>query len=367
MAAARIKQLEDKIARYERVLSSCSRCKASLTSEEVEDATSPVVSPTQGGSSEQGGPKVPSTASAPSSKDPLTTGRQVQPIRSSKRNKPTSRSTLPQRNADAVDSPGSASRLAKTATGPSRDMERSSSRLSKRTTVGPVSSSSSSSAMQQTSTAHSLHLRPTSLRPSSSRIDTLSADTNQPSTTTPSLPKSRIGAGRPRNDPNKPGDWFISANIMLREVPLGWVWHAKIVQVDRSLLAAVATDTNAISDDTTGTVDDTQNKDRLVKLVRGFAHRHSVQRINFQQFLLVCLCKVLSAQKVPQSSIVEALKICISDTSEKNIDKYLKGAEWANTLMDRLFFTEWGYRAVDLLVLCMCRGNVTHLYANIYR
>ena len=162
---------------------------------------------------------------------------------------------------------------------------------------------------------------------------------------------------KPQLHPHNAPRWLVPADKMLVEVPTGWIWHTKIVQVDRSLLAAVATDTIAVPDDAVGAVNDTQNEDRLLKLVRGFAHRHSVQRINFQHFLLVCLCRVLSAQGFPRSSIVETLQICISDTSEANMDGYLKGAKWANNLLNRLFFTDWGYRAIDLMVLCTCGGK----------
>ena len=119
------------------------------------------------------------------------------------------------------------------------------------------------------------------------------------------------------------------------------------------MLAAVAINTAADPADTVDAMEDTQNKDHLVRLVRDFAHRHSDKRVDFQQFLLVCLCRVLSAQMVPQSSIVETLQICISDSMERNIDRYLKGAKWANELMDRLFFAGWRYRAIDLLILCV--------------
>ena len=119
------------------------------------------------------------------------------------------------------------------------------------------------------------------------------------------------------------------------------------------MLAAVAIDTAADSANTVEAVDDTQDKDHLLRLVRDFAHRHSDKRVDFQHFLLVCLCRVLAAQMVPQSSIVETLQICISDSMERNIDRYLKGAKWVNELMDRLFFAGWRYRAVDLLLLCV--------------
>lgn len=140
---------------------------------------------------------------------------------------------------------------------------------------------------------------------------------------------------------------------MLGEVPLGWAWNGKLSKVDKSMLAAVAMDASTVPDGMISAVDEVENKDHLLRLVRGFAHRHSGNRVNFQHFLLVCLCNVLSVQSISQDSIVEALQICIRDTTEQNINKYLKGAKWVNKIMDRLFFTGWRYRAVDLMVICM--------------
>lgn len=142
-----------------------------------------------------------------------------------------------------------------------------------------------------------------------------------------------------------------TADIMLEEVPAGRQWREKIMSMDSSTVAAVA-----IGVAQAPPADMSQKKDvelkELVQLVRRFAERHSQGRVNFEHFILVCLCRVLSSQGVPQSKIVETLQICISDTGKKNIDKYLKGASWANKLMNDLFFTEWGYRAVDLIAIC---------------
>ena len=365
MAAARIKQLEDKLANYESIMSDCRRCKAILASKEVENAPSLDVATTQAA------PKLLSNASALLSKESMGTTRHSQSGQPSKQSKSASRSKPPPRDTDAVDpnisKSASARRLERTAAGSSRDAARPSSRLSKQSIGEAVPSLPGSSSTHRTDTAHSLQLRPTSLRPSTSRINSPSADINQLNTAIPSLFKSGSSRGRPRHDPQNSGDWVVSANIMLGEVPLGWVWQARLLGVDKSMLAAVAIDTTTFPENMDGAVDETQNKDTLLNLVRGFAHRHSAKRINFQQFLLVCLCQVVSAMKVPQSSIVEVLQICISDTVESNIGKYLKGAKWANELMDRLFFTSWRYRAVDLMVLCMSGGKISDPYADFYR
>ena len=361
MAAARTKQLEDKLARYERILSNCAHCKAALALVEEEDATSQATPPPSGGSSRQTAPEASSTASMHLDKPPGPTSRQDQRVRSSKQAASTSQPKLSSGSSNVAGSSsstrGTTRRSKNSGPDPSTNTtRRQSSRLSKSTTVEASSSLPKALSIQKT-TDHSLDLRPTSLKPSSSGVGTLSADSGLPNTTGPSFSKSSIDAPRSRTHPQNQADWVQSADKMLREVPLGWVWHEKLLRIDKSLLAAVATDTTIIPDDEIPAVDDMQNKDHLLTLVRGFAHRHSVQRVNFQHLLLVCLCRVLSTQNFPQSSIVDVLQICISDTSERNIGKYLSGAKWVNKIMDRLFFTDWRYRAIDLLTLCMYRGR----------
>lgn len=352
-AAAHTKQLEDKLARYERIMSDCSRCKAALAMEGGDNAAS--LSSTTAGSSRPIAPKLSSKVSTRSAKLPISTTRQDQSTRSSKQASSTSQPKLSSRSqaktssssqpkASSTSQPrhlssstdvigsttshGPSSRSGGLASGPpTNTASRQSSSLSKQTTAGAMTSLPGSSSTQLTFTSPDLGLRPTSIKP------------------------------KPQLHPHEAPVWLGAADKMLGEIPTGWVWHTKIVHVDRSLLAAVATDTIAVPDDAFDVVYDTQNKDRLLKLVQGFAHRHSVQRINFQHFLLVCFCRVLSAQEFPRSSIVKTLQICVSDTSEGNLDRYLKGAKWANKLLDKLFFTDWGYRAIDLMVICACRGN----------
>ena len=303
MAAARNKQLEDKLAQYERIMNGCSRCKAASGLEGSEDSTSVAVAPPPADPSQQNALGASSTASALSSKKPLSSNRQGPTTRSSNKAPSTSK-------------------------------------------VKP----SSSFHPQTSSTSQPKH---TSLRPSPNTVNASLADTDWVNQSRPILSRSDSDAGRPRDDIRKEASWVASADKMLDEVPFGWEWLARLVRLGNSMLAAVAIDTTAVLNDVSGAEDDTRNKDHLLRLVQGFAHRHSEQRVNFQHFLLVCLCIVLSAQGIPRDSIVEALKMCVGDNSEGNIVKYLEGAKWANELMNSLFFTDWGYRAIDLLLLCM--------------
>ena len=198
MAAAHTKQLEDKLARYERVMSECRRCKAALASEEVDDGTPSSVPKSSAGSSGQTAPKTSSTNSALPSKKPST--KKVQPTRSSKKATSTSRAVPPPEPLDVVDPSSlvsaSASRGEKTAKGPSPDTVRPSSRLSKPTIVETVPSLPDYLSTQHTSTTYSLRLRPTSLGPSTSGAGSLSAHTNRLNTSGPNLSMSDSDTGK---------------------------------------------------------------------------------------------------------------------------------------------------------------------------
>lgn len=152
---------------------------------------------------------------------------------------------------------------------------------------------------------------------------------------------------RPRH-----ADWVRSGELMIDEVPLGRKWQEALAKKDSSLLAAVVMDGALVAEGDVSSQDEDAKPDQLVRLVRGFARRHSEGRIIFERFILVCLCNVLSDRGVPQDQIVQTLQICITDTSKANVMKYLRGSIWLNELMSDLFFTEWGYRSIDLIVIC---------------
>lgn len=365
MAAAQLKQLEDKIARYERILSDCPRCKAALALEEVGDSTTLVVPPPSAGSSSQSAPNTSLAVSTSSHKPSTHATGQGRSTRSSKQAPSTSQPKPSSINANVVgpssSTHGFSRRSGEIASDPTiNTTRRPIHRRSKQNTAGAVSSVPGSSSNLLTFTSHSLDFRPTSLKPSAGGIGTLSTDSIERNTTGPSLSSSGSNDLRPQKNPRKQATWPVAADRMLGEVPLGWVWQARLLEMDKSMLAAVAIDTIIVTDERIDAVDDSQNKEHLLRLVQGFAHRHSDKRVNFQHFLLTCLCNILLTQNIPRESIVETLQICISDTGEGNILRYLRGARWANELLNRLFFTNWHYRAIDLLVLCTCGGQSLH-------
>ena len=348
MAAARTKQLENKIARYERIMNECPQCKTALALDDIEGARTPAIAPPSDALSRQDTPEASSTASTFPSEKPTPVTRQGLSTRLSKQATPTPQTMSSPPVIDVVSpsssQPASSDRSREISPDQSKNTARVSTGNSKPAGVEAIPSSS----------IHSINLRPTTLRPSTNPIykDALPTKAKRQSTKGPKLGNSGSNKGRPRSDPDKQPRWVVSADKMLGEVPLGWVWNERLSQLDKSMLAAVAIDTSTVSDKIMNEADETQDKDHLLRLVRSFAHRHSDKRLNFQHFLLVCLCNVLSAQNIPSGPITETLQICISDTSELNINKYLKGAQWANKILDQLFFSGWRYRAIDLLVIC---------------
>ena len=158
-------------------------------------------------------------------------------------------------------------------------------------------------------------------------------------------------SGRPPGESPKRAQWVLGANKMLEEVPSARQWRNKISKMNSSMTAAITIDMASVPARAVSLRDDVEPKG-LVQLVQRFAQRHSAGRIEFQQFILVCLCNVLSSQGTPKNKIIETLQICISDTGKANIDRYLKGVIWANTLMSDLFFVGWRYRAIELIAIC---------------
>ena len=372
-----VKELEQKVARYEMIMSNCPQCKNNLPSLEVEPATVPprqsrqsrseqqpatevpaTLSPRQSRlsrSEQQPATKVPAPALIGSSKMPTSTSTLPSSAISSKQLPPQSRTQLQASDLDRVTS------VIPSATRSSRSHQGSKARVS---TLLPSQTNSSdhpsvvsaASLGQQSSGDHPTSSRRLGARPSSPQLST--SDGRQPHTgklvalDSQLFTKSgsRIQGGRPPNSSKQP-EWMRRAKSMLEEVPSGLQWRGKIIRMDSSVLAAVAMSvTHTSSRDASRTRDDERKE--LVRLVRNFAERHSEGRINFQHFILVCLCNVLLSQGIPHKEIVKTLQICISDTSRENMIRYLKGAIWVNRLMCDLFFTDWGYRAVDLIPIC---------------
>ena len=80
-----------------------------------------------------------------------------------------------------------------------------------------------------------------------------------------------------------------------------------------------------------------------------------------QRFIFVCLCVVLQAEGVATDQVNSVMRMLISDTGGKYLERVRKGVMWMNTLIDDLAGIGWGSRASELLMLCELRRK--HLTA----
>lgn len=358
MAELYIKELEGKVAYYEAIMRMCLQCKSSLPT--FDEADSSKSSPHQSRSTrsvQQPNAELPPPGRTVPLERPPQASNISSSARSSKQLQILSR-TEPQPN-DVQQSTSSlppaarSSRSNQSAKARTSSLRHPPANPSNPPTTRSATSSGTKPSRQPPTSSQNPPSRPFApgldnsdgRRPYTGSVVALDLQLNKKS-------KSSTQSGRPPGESPRSDQWLRPAELMLEEVPSGRYWQQKLSRMDSSIIAAVAIGIVPVPDQNVPRAEDADHK-KLIQLVRIFAERHSARRIDFQQFILVCLCKVLSSQGVPKRKIVEALQICISDTRKENIDRYLRGAFWVNQMMDNLFFTDWGYRAVDLIVICM--------------
>lgn len=353
MAELYIKELEKKVAHYEATMSNCSQCMTAISPQEAESTQSSSRESRPSRSAQQAAARTPLPTSTGSLKEPAPASTQRPFARFSKPLHPASRTepqaSGPKQSPPAVQQPGPSTRSNKTTEPSVQTLLQPSINPSDRPSSGPVTKSAAEPSERPTTST-----RATSTHPSSLSLSTADGR-NQHKGKLVDLDlqqgKSRNQGGRPPGESPRHAAWMRTADIMLAEVPSGQQWREKLTKMNSSIIAAVAMSVVPI---TKGHISPTRDveQEELIRLVRRFAERNSAGRVHFEHFILVCLCKVLSSHGVPQEKIVETLQICVSDTRKLNIDRYLKGATWANKMMNDLFFTDWGYRAVDLIAIC---------------
>ena len=352
MADLYIRELEERVANYEAILSKCPQCKTTLPTPGAQSTSSSSRHSPPSRSAQQPAAKVPPVLTSPSNR-PTPASTLSSSTRSSKQLHHVSRTEQQvsdsQQYSPSIPPAVSSNRLHRTTEEPVSTLRHPSEKPSDHPTTRSVASSGVDSSGQPTASSQTTSTCPSSLALSTAegrqhhRGKLVDLNLLQH--------KNRNRGGRPPGESPNHGAWMRTADIMLEEVPSGRHWREILTRMDSSLIAAVAMSIAPFSEGDAPPTEDVEQKE-LLRLVRKFAERHSVGRVNFEQFILVCLCNVLSFQGVPQGKIVETLQICISDTSVRNIDRYLKGATWVNNMMNELFLTDWGYRAVDLVAIC---------------
>lgn len=337
-------------------MSSCPQCKTNLPTPEAESTTRSSRHSRSSRSAQQPARKEPQPALTGPSKRPAPEPTLSSSTQSSKQLRPTSRKELQtsksQQCTPSLPPAASSNRSHQTIEAPIPTLRHPSKILSDPPTTGCATASAANTSGPPTTSSQKLSTRPSSLALSTAdgrhhhSGNLVDLDLQQYK-----KPRSRNPGGRPPGESPRHAEWMRMADIMLEEVPSGRDWRKNITEIDSSIIAAVAMGATPVPQGDVSPREDVERKE-LIRLVRRFAERHSEGRVNFEHFILVCLCKVLSSQGVPQGRIVETLQICISDTSKVNIERYLKGATWANKIMSELFLVDWGYRAVDLIAIC---------------
>ena len=74
--------------------------------------------------------------------------------------------------------------------------------------------------------------------------------------------------------------------------------------------------------------------------------------VNFQKFIVLCICAVLSQIGASKPALVDITRICFGDVSEEYALRLWRIAIFLNQLVDSLGFRGWGNRASELLLLC---------------
>ena len=74
--------------------------------------------------------------------------------------------------------------------------------------------------------------------------------------------------------------------------------------------------------------------------------------VNFQKFIVLCVCAVLSQMGASKAALVDITRICFGDISEEYALRLWRTAVFLNQLVDGLGFRGWGNRASELLLIC---------------
>jgi hypothetical protein len=163
--------------------------------------------------------------------------------------------------------------------------------------------------------------------------------------------------------------WLREMDDMLSDIPNARDWSSKRESVGLSSPAKflVALDLIIHGKDPqidvdigpTDVCDDRPNA--ILKLLNTFAVTTAALQIEttftrqicrFRVFVFVSLCCVAQHHGMEKRFVEEAMKKCISDSSEKNLARLRNGALWVNRMMSTLAADGRGHRAYELFVLC---------------
>lgn len=90
----------------------------------------------------------------------------------------------------------------------------------------------------------------------------------------------------------------------------------------------------------------------------GAAVREAAHIAAFQELVFVSLCVILLDHGVETAMVDEIMRICVSDSSERNLRRLRLGALWVNKVIHELQWAGWGERASGIFILCKVSLNL---------
>ena len=82
----------------------------------------------------------------------------------------------------------------------------------------------------------------------------------------------------------------------------------------------------------------------------------------FQDLIFVSFCDVALGIGQSKDSVHEAMRLYISASEEKNLDKIISGSRWVNRCIVSLYETNWGLESPEIFVLGKSSSNLKDLF-----
>lgn len=162
--------------------------------------------------------------------------------------------------------------------------------------------------------------------------------------------------------------WKQEADILLKEIPEATKWMDVWKKYQgQDVITTVLGDpipgsgSNATSSASAALVcrDRPCQDDLLMRVSRyaervkscGAAAKAYTHIASFQELVFVSLCHILVEYGIDTDVVDDIMRICISDSSSKNLKRLRAGALWVNKLINRLQWSGWYQRATMVFIL----------------
>jgi hypothetical protein len=72
----------------------------------------------------------------------------------------------------------------------------------------------------------------------------------------------------------------------------------------------------------------------------------------YQKLIFICYCTVLLSLGTSKTTVNWMMRRYISDSDDKNLERYRLGCLWVNRCISHLLILGWGYKSFELFLLC---------------